>query len=72
MSWGARYPCKAVSYEQGTPVRPVSYEGGAPVRPGRDGLRMERPRGVSPSSRKVDIRLPGKGNSNSHGARPVY
>ena len=25
-----------------------------------------------PSSRKVDIRLPKKGNSNSHGARPVY
>ena len=23
-------------------------------------------------ARKVDIRLPGKGNSNSHGARPVY
>jgi len=23
-------------------------------------------------TRKVDIRLPGKGNSNSHGARPVY
>ena len=23
-------------------------------------------------SRKVDIRLPGKGNSNSHGARPVH
>jgi len=22
--------------------------------------------------RKVDIRLPGKGNSNFHGARPVY
>jgi hypothetical protein len=22
--------------------------------------------------RKVDIRLPGKENSNSHGARPVY
>jgi hypothetical protein len=22
--------------------------------------------------RKVDIRPPGKGNSNSHGARPVY
>jgi hypothetical protein len=22
--------------------------------------------------RKVDIRLPGKGNSNSYGARPVY
>ena len=24
------------------------------------------------TSRKVDIRLPGKGNSNSHGARPVH
>ena len=24
------------------------------------------------STRKVDIRLPGKGNSNSHGARPVF
>ena len=23
-------------------------------------------------TRKVDIRLPGKGNSNSHGARPVH
>ena len=23
-------------------------------------------------ARKVDIRLPGKGNSNSRGARPVY
>jgi len=23
-------------------------------------------------ARKVDVRLPGKGNSNSHGARPVY
>ena len=21
---------------------------------------------------KVDVRLPGKGNSHSHGARPVY
>ena len=27
---------------------------------------------ASPAVRKVDIRLPGKGNSNSHGARPVY
>jgi len=27
---------------------------------------------MSPGTRKVDIRLPGKGNSNSHGARPVY
>ena len=24
------------------------------------------------TTRKVDIRLPGKGNSNSHGARPVH
>ena len=27
---------------------------------------------IVPSSRKVDIRLPGKGDSNSHGAGPVY
>ena len=26
---------------------------------------------VAALSRKVDVRLPGKGNSNSHGARPV-
>ena len=25
-----------------------------------------------PSVRKVDMRLPGKGNSNAHSARPVY
>jgi hypothetical protein len=25
-----------------------------------------------PGTRKVDVRLPGKGNSNSHGARPVH
>jgi len=29
-------------------------------------------RGVELVTRKVDIRLPGKGNSNSHGARPVH
>jgi len=28
--------------------------------------------GFPTPTRKVDIRLPGKGNSNSHGARPVY
>ena len=28
--------------------------------------------GSIPTTRKVDIRLPGKGNSNSRGARPVY
>jgi len=27
---------------------------------------------VTTSPRKVDVRLPGKGNPNSHGARPVY
>jgi len=25
-----------------------------------------------PCSRKVDVRLPGRGDSNSHGARPVH
>jgi len=30
-----------------------------------------RPRVAAPT-RKVDVRLPGKGNSNSHGARPVH
>ena len=28
--------------------------------------------GVAERTRKVDARLPGKGNSNSHGARPVH
>jgi hypothetical protein len=27
---------------------------------------------IEAGQRKVDIRLPGKGNSNSHGARPVH
>ena len=29
-------------------------------------------RGDMADSRKVDVRLPGKGNSNDHGARPVH
>ena len=29
-------------------------------------------RGAPSGFRKVDVRLPGKGNSNSHGARPVH
>ena len=29
-------------------------------------------RGCAPAYRKADVRLPGKGNSNSHGARSVY
>ena len=38
----------------------------------------EQPHHTAPAAlsgvltKKVDIRLPGKGNSNSHGARPVY
>jgi len=39
----------------------------------RDPLENEgRVLGVRVTSRKVDVRLPGKGDSNSHGARPVY
>jgi hypothetical protein len=30
------------------------------------------PQGVVPPVRSVVVRLPGKGNSNSHGARPVH
>ena len=35
---------------------------------------LRQPRIGHPSllDRKVDVRLPGKGNSNSHGARPVH
>ena len=32
----------------------------------------EEQRNCVGGTRKVDIRLPGKGNSNSRGARPVY
>jgi len=38
--------------------RPARGTGGCPAR--------------RKSTRKVDVRLPGKGNSNSHGARPVH
>ena len=31
-----------------------------------------REEGGEGRARKVDVRLPGKGNSNSHGARPVH
>ena len=37
------------------------------------GLRVQSSgKHVRDTSRKVNIRLPEKGNSNSHGARPVY
>ena len=35
-------------------------------------VRVVRRPKVGSLDRKVDIRLHGKGNSNSHGARPVY
>ena len=39
----------------------------------RKGVRLPRaPDSLPPPDRKVDVRLPGKGNSNSHGARPVH
>ena len=34
--------------------------------------RIEYDTAKPPTCMKVDIRLPGKGNSNSHGARPVH
>ena len=47
------------------------------VEPAGSGFRFQGPgwncvgriQGGAPSSRKVIVRLPGKGNSNSHGAR---
>jgi len=33
---------------------------------------MTKRKEVDGLDRKVDVRLPGKGNSNSHGARPVH
>ena len=46
---------------------------------GRDGPGAERPSEHRPRDpphpllvRKADVRLPGKGNSNSHGAGPVH
>ena len=42
------------------------------MRAHRDQPAMRPPRQLAPVLRKVDVRLPGKGNSNSHGARPVH
>ena len=40
---------------------------------GRHAPRSPSPAKISlPSTRKVDVRRPGKGNSNFHGARPVH
>jgi len=49
----------------------VSYERGTPVGQDHD-FRDAAVTYVRLHSRKVDVRLPGKGNSNSHGARPVH
>ena len=66
----ARYPYTMVlfppSLEAEQPKLPALLGSG----PGQAALlAIER---VSPGSRKVDARLPGQGNSNSHGARPVH
>jgi len=45
-----------------------------PIRISSEGSEDERGKrhGGGDRDGKVDIRLPGKGNSNSHGTRPVY
>ena len=49
-------------------MRPVVLSLILPIAPNRHvGLNL-----VKDSARKIDIRLPEKGHSNSHGARPVY
>ena len=40
--------------------------------PKAEGWGAPKPKAEEWVDRKVDIRLHGKGNSNSHGARPVY
>ena len=56
----------------------VMGTGGAPLdgrdggTNGRDDFRQGWARGVHLLARTVDVRLPGKGNSNFHGARPVH
>jgi len=39
---------------------------------GPQGIREGVANGLVSSTRKVDVRLPGKGDPNSHGARPVH
>ena len=60
---------EAVFYERDTPVGVASGFGAHR----RSGERREVwHRGCFGIDRKVDIRLPKKGNLNSHGARPVH
>jgi len=49
-----------------------SHERGTPVSPAVKFLGLGTTHYDIGCYRKVDIRLPGKGNSNSHGARPVH
>ena len=54
------------NHQKGGGERPKAPETPEKGKPGKAGK-------VHPSpARKVDVRLPGKGNSNSHGARPVH
>ena len=46
--------------------------GGAHKEGWRTAGSLSRRLGMVTWFRKVDVRLPGKGNSNSHGARPVH
>ena len=58
-------PLQTHSLHPPTPILRMRVWGSGP----RGGPVQRR---ISPGPRKVDIRLPGKGNSNSHGARPVH
>ena len=51
--------------ERGLGFRKIKKLGGSICRNVNIGLSIS-------GFRKVDIRLPGKGNSNAHGARPVH
>ena len=57
----------AVSYERGRVGDSlVAGESPAQIHDSNRGYQHET------VTRKVDVRLPGKGNSNSHGTRPVH
>ena len=65
---GAPHILDSIHFEQ-------VYEGwgwGWHMSGGRQRMSSSDAHSFSPCSRKADIRIPGKENSNSHGARPVY
>ena len=45
---------------------------GPPIEPRQNPASNHQPVHIQAGTRKVDIRLPGKGHPNSHGARPVH